>query len=509
MNVKDVFRHSQKLHSDKTALVSPAGRMTYAEFGSTCDALGRTLYQLGLRKGDRVAVLDFNSLEVCLCSFAVPACGLVFLPLNFRLASAEMESIMADARISALIYSPEFGAMVDGLRSKLPPQVHVLCTRPRDGSHDLHQLMRDSSHRVLPDPRADDLAHLLYTSGTTGKPKGVQLTHRNITTTLKSLLIEFGLEPEDRALMVAPLFHVAACHSYMALAGRGCTVNILPAFDPVKVLDAVAAVRPTFTILVPAMISALLHCSGQDHVDVSSLRLIVYAGAPMQEELLQTAKKRFGKVLLQVYGLTETSALTCLRVGDHLNPGLIASAGRQMFGNEVLVVGESGEPVPPGTIGEVIARGSNVTAGYWGAPEETRAVLRNGWFHTGDMGWQDPEGYIFLRDRKKELIVSGGENVYPVEVENVLYEVPQVAEAAVIGVPDDKWGERVHAIVHLRPNEWIDPQTIIDYCRSKLARYKCPKSIELSGPLPRTPSGKVQKYRLRSEYWKNESRSIR
>ncbi|MFH1117395.1 MAG: long-chain-fatty-acid--CoA ligase [Pseudomonadota bacterium] len=509
MNVKDVLRHSEKLHADKTALVSPTGRLTYAEFGSNCDALGRALYQLGLRKGDRVAVLDFNSLEVCLCSFAVPACGLVCLPLNFRLAPAEMEGIWADAGISALIYAPEFGAVADGLRSRLPSQVHLICTRPRAGSHDFHRIMHDAPDRVTADPFDDDLAHLLYTSGTTGKPKGVQLTHGNITTTLKSLLIEFSLQPEDRALMVAPLFHVAACHSYMALAGRGCTVNLLPAFDPVKVLDAVASVAPTFTMLVPAMISALLNCPGQERVDVSSLRLIVYAGAPMPEDLLKAAMQRFGNVLLQVYGLTETSALTCLRAEDHLNRGLIASAGRQMFGNEVLVVDESGRPVPPGTIGEVAARGCNVTAGYWNAPDETRAVLRNGWFHTGDVGRQDPQGYLFLRDRKKELIVSGGENVYPVEVENVLYEMPQIAEAAVIGVPDEKWGERVHAIVHLRPDEQIDPQEIIDYCRSKLAGYKCPKTIELSGPLPRTPSGKVQKYVLRAEYRKGESRSIR
>jgi len=368
--------------------------------------------------------------------------------------------------------------------------------------------MSQGEDRVLPKPQSDDLAHLLYTSGTTGKPKGVQLTHANITTTLKSLLIEFGLQPEDRALMVAPLFHVAACHSYMALVARGCTVNLLPGFDPRKMLEAVAAARPTFTILVPAMISALLNTPGQDQVDLSSFRLIVYAGAPMPEELLKASKARFGNVLMQVYGLTETSALTCLRAQDHLDLRLIASAGRQMFGTEVLVAGESGEPLPPGSIGEVIARGSNVTPGYWDAPGETRAVLRNGWFRTGDVGWQDPDGYIFLRDRKKELIVSGGENVYPVEVENVLYEMPQIVEAAVIGVPDDKWGERVHAVVHLRPDEQIDPQAIIDYCRSKLAGYKCPKSVEMSGPLPRTPSGKVQKYVLRAEYWKDKDRSI-
>jgi len=509
MNVRDVLHHCVKLHAHKTALISPAGRLTFAEFGAQCKALGNAMYELGLQQGDRVAILDFNSIEVCLTHFAVPACGLVSLPLNFRLAPPELESILADAGISALIYAPEFGEMVDGLRSKLPSMSHVICTRPREGSNDLHGLMRQALDRDLPVPRTDDPAHLLYTSGTTGRPKGVQLTHENITTTLKALLIEFGLQPEDAGLMVAPLFNVAACQSLMALVGRGCTVNVLPGFDPRKTLDAIATTRPTFTILVPAMISALLNTPGQEAVDVSSFRRIAYAGAPMPEELLKTAMKRFGNVLLQVYGLTETSALTCLRPEDHIDSRLIASAGREMFGMEVRVVSESGDAIPAGSIGEVIARGTNVTPGYWNAPDETRAVLRNGWFHTGDVGWQDADGYIFLRDRKKDMIVSGGENVYPVEVENVLHEIPGILEAAVIGVPDEKWGERVHAIVHLRQDEHIEPQEIIDYCRGKLAGYKCPKSIEISGPLPRTPSGKVQKHVLRAAYWKDQNRLIR
>ena len=373
MNVADVLRHSVKLHAEKTALTFPASQLTYAEFGAACEAFGRALYELGLQRGDRVAILDFNSPEVCQALFAAPACGLIALPLNFRLAPPELASILADSGTTVLIYSPEFAEVADSLRSELPFLKHLICTRPREGSSHLGKLIEQAPDLVVPEPRPEEPAHLLYTSGTTGRPKGVPLTHTNIISTLRSLLIEFGLQHEDRGLMVAPLFHVAACHTYMSLLARGCTVQVLAAFDPRKTLEAIADTQPTFTILVPAMISALLNTPGQEHVDVSSLRLVVYAGAPMPQELLKTAMARFGNIFLQVYGLTETSALTCLRVEDHHDPSLIASAGRQMFGNEVMV-GESGSPAPAGTIGEVIAKGENVTTGYWNAPEETQAV---------------------------------------------------------------------------------------------------------------------------------------
>ncbi len=509
MNVADVLRHSVKLHAHKTALTFPAGELTYEELGAACGAIGSALYELGLQRGDRVAILDRNSPALCEALVAVPACGLVALPLNFRLAPPELASILVDARASVLIYSSDFGEIVDGLRSELPFLRHFICTGPRGDSPDFGRLIEQASARLLPEPGPEEPAHLLYTSGTTGRPKGVPLTHANITSTLRSLLIEFGLRPEDKSLMVAPLFHVAACHTYMALLARGCTSHVLPAFDPQATLEAIAATRASFTILVPAMISALLNTPGQQDAEVSSLRRVVYAGAPMPQELLHQAVERFGNIFLQVYGLTETSALTCLRAADHHDPCLIASAGHQMFGTEVRVVNGLGEPATVGSVGEVVARGENVMPGYWNAPDESRAVLRNGWFYTGDVGFMDGNGYIFLRDRKKDMIVSGGENVYPVEVENVLYENPLILEAAVIGVPDEKWGERVHAIVHLRPGEPLDPQEMINFCRGKLAAYKCPKSIEVwPGVLPRTASGKVQKNVLRARYWQGQKRGI-
>ena len=254
MNVADVLRHSVKLHADKTTLIFPASQLTYAEFGTACEAFGRALYKLGIQRGDRVAILDLNSPEVCQSLFAAPACGPNALPLNFRLAPPELASILADAGTTVLIYSPEFAEVADNLRSELPFLRHLICTRPREGSSHLGKLMEQAPDLVLPEPRPEEPAHLLYTSGTTGRPKGVPLTHTNIISTLRSLLIEFGLQHEDRGLMVAPLFHVAACHTYMSLFARGCTVSRVAAFDPRKTLEAIADTRPTFTILVPAII---------------------------------------------------------------------------------------------------------------------------------------------------------------------------------------------------------------------------------------------------------------
>jgi long-chain acyl-CoA synthetase len=236
--------------------------------------------------------------------------------------------------------------------------------------------------------------------------------------------------------------------------------------------------------------------------------MIAYGGAPMPEELLKAALNRFGNIFSQLYGLTEAGILTCLRKDDHKDPRYLGSAGREFFGTEVMVVDDKGRQLGSGQIGEIIARGASVTKGYWNAPEETAIALKEGWFYTGDLGVRDEKDYIFLRDRKKDMIVSGGENVYPVEVENVLHEIPAIQEAAVIGVPDPKWGEKVLALVMLKPNKKITSEEIISFCRERLAGFKCPKSIEFTGPLPRTSSGKIQKNELRQRYWKGRDRAI-
>jgi acyl-CoA synthetase (AMP-forming)/AMP-acid ligase II len=256
------------------------------------------------------------------------------------------------------------------------------------------------------------------------------------------------------------------------------------------------------------MIGALLNTPEQEKYDLSSLRVMVYAGAPMTPELLKTAIERFGNIFLQIYGLTETSVLTRLGPEDHELPELLPSCGREMFGCSIKLVDDEDKEVCEGEIGQIIAKGDYITKGYWNNKEETNSAIKNGWFYTGDAAIKDKNGYIYLKDRKKDMIVSGGENIYPVEIENVLAEIPEILEAAVIGIPDDKWGEKVIAIVNLKENTEASEEHIIDFCKNKLAGYKCPRKIVFTGDLPRTPSGKVKKNILREPYWKHMDRKI-
>ncbi|MEW6666709.1 MAG: AMP-binding protein [Thermodesulfobacteriota bacterium] len=508
MDLYRVLEHSVRLYGDKLAVTSSKGSLTYRQFMDAAERLGNVLYGLGLRPGDRVAILDYNSIELAVGHFGIPACSLVALPLNTRLSKDELLGIVINARASALIYSPPFSKIVEAMIPDLPFLKAHICTENTAGGLDLRRLMEKAGDTTLRRPAPEDLATLLYTSGTTGVPKGVKLTHGNTVSTLASLLVEWGLAPEDSGLMVAPFFHVAGCHTYMSHIARGCTAHILPAFEPRATLEALEKTRASVTLLVPAMIGALLNLPGQEKADLTALKLLVYAGAPMPEELLKTALKRFGNVFFQIYGLTETSVLTCLTKKDHENPDLLTSGGREMYGCRVRIVDAKGSETGPDEIGRIIAAGDNVTSGYWEAPEETAAALKDGWFDTGDIAVRNSSGYIFLRDRKKDMIVTGGENVYPVEVENVLTEMPEILEAAVIGVPDDRWGEKVIALVHIKPEKTLAEEAIVSHCQKRLAKYKCPKSVVFVGPLPRTPSGKIQKNVLREPYWKGLKRRV-
>jgi len=508
MIIPDILRHSAQLYPNKTAVIFESHALTYREFTEYCSKMGAALHGLGLQRGERIAFLSLNSLELAAAHFAVPGCGMVVLPLNHRLSKQEILEILEDAKAAALVYSPEFAAVVDGIRPRLGFVKCVICTEAGRNDPDLQALLQSAMPMDFEEPIADELATLLYTSGTTGKPKGVQLSHANTASTLATLLIEERLVPDDIGLMVAPLFHVAGCHTFMALVARGCTVHLLPGFDPRKTLEALAENRATVTLLVPAMIGAILRLPDQDSFDTRALRLLVYAGAPMPETLLQTAIARFGNIFFQIYGLTETSVLSCLRVEDHRQHELLSSAGREMYGCHLRLVDDRGEDVPPGYIGYIIAKGDNVTSGYWNAPQETARSLQGGWFETGDVAVKNEEGYLFLKDRKKDMIVTGGENVYPVEVENVLNKHPSINETAVIGIPDEEWGERVIALVNLKEGIDIGAKEVIEFCREHLASYKCPKEVKFCAALPRTASGKIKKNILRAPYWEGATRGV-
>ncbi len=362
---------------------------------------------------------------------------------------------------------------------------------------------------------ADHDIYQMYTSGTTGRPKGAVLQHRALAANLQQAQLTFQPRPGERCLIVAPMYHVAAgITMFTSLCTGGC-LYIQEDFDPVQVVRAMSEERIGIALLVPVMIQfCLVNVPDVAERSYDDLRLIVYGGSAIAERTLHDALEAFRCEFLQGYGMTELTALaTNLLPDDHRRaldgePGLLVSAGRALVGTEVRVVDEQDQPVPAGTIGEVIVRGPQVMRGYWNRPEATEQALRGGWMHTGDAGTMDDAGYLYIQDRVKDMIVSGGENVYPREVEELLYQHPAVAEAAVIGVPDDTWGEAVKAIVVVREGHQVTADELAGMLEGKLADYKRPRSVDFIDALPRNPSGKVLKRQLREPYWQGHDRRV-
>ncbi|MGH2352784.1 MAG: class I adenylate-forming enzyme family protein, partial [Chloroflexota bacterium] len=376
---------------------------------------------------------------------------------------------------------------------------------------DYEQLVTASAEVEVGDEVAEeDLAGLFYTGGTTGKPKGVMLTHRNLVANAFHMSIGAGYGEADTFLHAAPMFHLADGSSIYALTWLGARHVFLPAFDPAATLDLIGRERVTCTILVPTMINAVVHHPQVAEADLRSLRLILHGGAPIAAELLRRAVTTLGCSFTQAYGLTETSSLAAMLPREErlLDDGRSRSAGRAVMGLELAVRRPDGAECPPGEVGEVTARGPNVTSGYWNQPEQTAEALRDGWLWTGDLGRADHEGYLYLVDRRKDVIISGGENVYSVEVEAAVCAHPAVQEAAVIGVPDETWGERVHAVVVVRPGHTLDVAGLLAFCKERIAGYKCPRSMEVLAALPKSGAGKVLKRELRAQHWPDQERQV-
>jgi long-chain acyl-CoA synthetase len=360
-----------------------------------------------------------------------------------------------------------------------------------------------------------ELLGLFYTSGTTGEPKGVMLTHRNVHSNVDHSDLVFQYFPDDIYLHAAPMFHLADGAAVFSNTARGATQAFTPRFDPTEVLEVISRERVTTTVLVPTMINFLLQHPNREAYNLSSLRQITYGASPIAPEILRRSMEVFGCRFTQGYGLTEASPLlTVLSGEDHAatmehDMHLLASCGKPVPGVEVRVVSADGRDVRPGEVGEIIARGSNIMAGYWKRPEDTESAIRDGWLHTGDLATVDAEGYLYLVDRKKDMIVTGGENVFSTEVESVIYKHPGIREAAVIGVPDETWGEAVHACVTLKDDHHVSEEELIDYCRDYLPTYKLPRSVEvLEGELPKGGTGKILKKELRERHWKGRERRI-
>jgi long-chain acyl-CoA synthetase len=487
---------------DKVAVVDEGARFTYAELNERCERLAGVLRGLGLNKGDRVAILAGNSHRYIETYVAVPAAGLVVVPLNTRHAVPELRYALEDSETRVLISDRDPGELA-GL-------VERVIMIP-DGYEEL--LAAAEPVPLGEGVTENDLAGLFYTGGTTGKSKGVMLSHRNLIANAYHYLMALPQRETDVMLVMAPMFHAAGSIGILPNIWTLGTQIPLDVFDPARALDLIEEYGITETVGVPTMLAAIAEEQHARPRKTETLRMIGHGGSPIATEVLRRTHTAFPTAELnEVYGATELSPLCTALIGEEhlLDSPRARSCGRPVVGNEVRILNIDGRPVAQGEVGEVVVRGPNVMQGYWNKPEQTEAVLKDGAYWTGDLGYLDEAGYLFLVDRSKDMIVSGGENVYSTEVEEVIYQHPAVLEAAAFGVPDEKWGEAVWAVVVPRQEHHnVDPKEIIEFCRQHIAGYKVPKGIDIqTEPLPKSGPGKVLKRELRAPYWEGKDRAV-
>jgi long-chain acyl-CoA synthetase len=504
---------------DRPAILDGAVRRTWGEFARRVQRLAGGLRRAGLAPGDRLAILSLNGAPYLELYYAVPWAGALVMPINIRLAPAEILAQIADAEPSLLFVDAAFARMLPELSGKMPSVRKVISTAEAPGTHPYEPLVEQGPPIEDENRSDDDVYGVFYTGGTTAASKGVMLTHTNIVVNAYHMALDIGFAEDDVYLHVAPMFHLADSANTFAVTMMGAAHAFVPAFDVTKTLEAFQSYRVTRTLLVPTMLNAVVNSPELARYDVSSLRSILYGGSPMAPAVMAKALDGLRCLLFQGYGMTETSpVLTFLTPEDHVK-GLrggdakaearLRSAGRPVPNVDVRILDPQGRALPPGEIGEICARGPNIMKGYWRKPEASAEALRGGFMHTGDLGFMDEDGYVFLVDRAKDMIVSGGENVYCVEVETALYSHPAVLEAAVFGVPCGELGERVHAVVVLKPGQRASGEDLVGHCRRTLGGYKCPKSVDLRDePLPKSGAGKILKRDLRAPFWKGQERQI-
>src|SRR5579862_9729641 len=489
------MRRAIRFYPNQPALSLGKSRLTFSELHDRVKRIATTLSQAGFARGDRLALLLPNGPEYIELVYACSWLGIIAVPINTRLSPVEIDHVLADASPRGLIR-----------HSTLPsPETRAPLEFVLDKGH------LDGLRGPYPDPCYDPEAilTLIYTSGTTGRPKGVMLTHSNVFANVNNFNYWMRYKEGGTYLHAAPIFHIADFPTMFAAPAFGACQVALPRFDAPNFCEAVAKERITHTVLVPTMINLAMQFAENNPTDLSSLEVLAYGGSPMAPELIHRTRRRLPNVkLVQVYGLSETGFLTGLQDNEHTDDHL-TSCGRPCPGIEVQVTDESGNAVETGKRGELVARGSNVMRGYWNNERETAAAFRNGFFRTGDIGYQDRDGFYYLLDRQKDMIVTGGENVYCGEVEAVILNNPAVREVAVFGIPDPQWGEIVAACVVLRPGMRLTVEDLLRYCRQSLANYKVPRHVAFSETdLPKSGPGKILKRLLRERYWVGAERSV-
>jgi fatty-acyl-CoA synthase len=523
----DFLKRALVAHSGKEAVVCGEVRLTYHEFGERVFRWANAMRELGIEKGDRVAILSQNCHRILEAFFGTPILGSILMPLNFRLVPDDFDYILNHGGASVLIVEDGLAHLIEPIRERLETVKHFVIAQnderaPDGGWIDYETLLR-AAESVAPAPAAIDeneTSALLYTSGTTGRPKGVMLTHRNLYINAMNSICEFSLDERDVYLHTLAQFHCNGWGLPYAVTGMGGTHVIIKKFEPAAFFDLVEREQVTFACMPPTMINmALNHPLDTDMLKRLPRKVrIGTAGSAPPLATIEGAQEKFGWRVIQIYGLTETSPfMTVSKIKPHMDGWpevnklrVQAKTGYPMIGVDVRVVDDDGRDVlaDSGEVGEVITRANVVMAGYWRQPEATDAVIVDGWFHTGDMALIDSEGYIEVVDRKKDLIISGGENISSIEVEGFLYKHPSVLEAAVIAAPDERWGEVPYAVVVLKPGREASESELIEFCREHLAHFKAPKRVDFIETLPRTATGKIQKNLLRERFWGGQSKRV-
>ncbi|MFL9812711.1 AMP-binding protein [Stutzerimonas sp. VN223-3] len=513
MNLGKILSRSALYWPQHEAVVDAYRRVTFAELEKRTNRLASGLLHVGLPAGAHVALLAPNRSELVEAEVAFYKNGMVKVPINARLSIDEIVRVLADSVSQAVIADPQFAPALQAQRAKLPALKWII-TLGAGGDLLYEQVLAHGDERPVEcDPDDDQLAVLHYTSGSSGVLKAAMLTFGN----RKALIRKSIASPTRRAVPgdvmahVGPITHASGMQIMPLLAAGACNL-LIERYDDQALLEIIQRERVTRLFMVPAMINRLVNFPGVERYDLSSLRLVIYGAAPMPPTLVKRAIEVFGPILAQGYGAGETCSLvTILTEQDHLqgdDHARLASCGRNYFETDLRVVDENFEDVRPGEIGEIVVKGPDIMKGYWQAPELTADVMRDGYYLTGDLATVDELGYLFIVDRKKEMIISGGFNVYPSEVEQVIYSLPQVFEAAVVGAPDEQWGESVRAVVVLKPGAELSEVQIIEHCGRHLAGFKKPRGVDFVAELPKNPNGKVVRRLVRESYWQHSERRI-
>ncbi|MEU1209390.1 long-chain-fatty-acid--CoA ligase [Nocardia sp. NPDC005825] len=498
---------------DGVMTICGARTRTNREVAQRVARLAGALRALGVTDDDRVAILGMNSDRYHEYLLAVPWANAVLNPVNIRWSPAEIAYSLADSDSRILFVDDVFAAYLPALRADfdgLTTVIHCGDGPTPDGMLSYEELIANAE--PIPDARrsGDALAGIFYTGGTTGFPKGVMLSHANlVTAALGAIATGFAAGPAAVYLHAAPMFHLADLAGWHCVLLLGGTHVMIPSFEPMAVCTAIQDHRVTATLLVPIMMQMLLDHPRAGEFDLSGVRNITYGGSPISQSLLERALLLFTRArFTQGYGMTELGSLATMLGHDDHRDGRLRSAGRATPISEIAVVDDAGVKVPVGTVGEIVARGPQVMLGYWNNPTATAAAIHDGWMHTGDGGYLDDDGFVYIVDRIKDMIVTGGENVYSAEVENAVAAHPAVAAVAVIGVPDDEWGERVHAVLVCHPGHAVTSDEIRDHVKARIAGYKAPRTIDVVDALPTSGAGKIQKQQLRQRYWDSADRQI-